>query len=78
MRVAERDGVALPAECDVPPDDYNDEYACKHRVSLTTIGGPTVLNAAAAFSPDTTTEEIATDGGGSGSEIDTCPNGYFA
>lgn len=44
--VAERDGVPIPAECECPADTYNEESACKHRVALATVGGPTVLRAA--------------------------------
>ena len=75
VRVEERDGLALPASCDCPADQHREGYACKHRVGLAIIGGPTVLNAAAAFSLNTSTpdREIATDGGSP--ETDTCPNG---
>jgi hypothetical protein len=47
--VAERDGLVVPAECECPADQYNEEYDCKHKVALATVGGPTVLNAAIAF-----------------------------
>jgi hypothetical protein len=41
-----RDGVAVPAECDCPADMYREDYDCKHKVALATIGGPTVMGAA--------------------------------
>jgi hypothetical protein len=44
--VEERDGLAVPAECECPADLYSDDYDCKHKVALATVGGPTVLNAA--------------------------------
>ena len=39
------DGVALPAECECPADQHHD-HACKHRVALASIAGPTILKAA--------------------------------
>ena len=67
-----RDGQALPAECGCPADRYSEEYACKHRVSLATIGGPTVLNAAVEYEapaqtgdsePTTAADKLRADGG---------------
>ena len=46
--VEERGEAVLPAECECPADIHQDG-ACKHRVSLATVGGPTVLNAAVDF-----------------------------
>ncbi|WP_157224583.1 SWIM zinc finger family protein [Natronococcus occultus] len=43
-----RNGRPVPVECDCPADQFSEEYACKHRVALAAIGGPTVLNAAVA------------------------------
>lgn len=82
--VEERDGVPVPAECGCPADQYNENYDCKHKVALATVGGPTVLNAALAFedptpaAPDQETETVAdhlrADGGPGEetSETDEC------
>lgn len=43
--VEDRDGVLVPAECECPADKYNEEYDCKHKVALATVGGPVVLEA---------------------------------
>ena len=68
-----QNGQALPAECGCPADRYSEEYACKHRVSLATIGGPTVLNAAVKYEvptrtgdsePTTAADRLRADGGG--------------
>lgn len=59
--VAERDGLVVPTECECPADQYNEEYDCKHKVALATVGGPTVLNAALAFDPSPT--RVKADGG---------------
>lgn len=74
VTVEESDGVIVPVECECPADQYNEEYSCKHRVAVATIGGPVVLNAAMAFDPDEPepADEIVTDGGSS--ETETCPN----
>lgn len=66
----------IPAECECPADQYNDDQACKHRVALATVGGPVVLNAAVTvesparpssqLEPDRLTtgdELLKTDGG---------------
>lgn len=47
--VEKRGGLAVPAECACPADKYNEEYDCKHKMALATVGGPTVLNAAIDF-----------------------------
>jgi len=44
--IEDRDGLHTPAECECPADKYNDEYDCKHKVALATVGGPVVLEAA--------------------------------
>ena len=44
--VEEPDGRAVPAECECKADRYNEEYDCKHKVALATIGGSVVLQAA--------------------------------
>jgi hypothetical protein len=44
--VEDRDGLLVPAECECPADKYNEEYDCKHKVALATIGGPVVLQTA--------------------------------
>lgn len=56
VTVEETDGLAFPAECECKADQYSEEYACKHRVAVAAVGGPTVLNAAARFSPLPETE----------------------
>ncbi|AAG19403.1 SWIM zinc finger family protein [Halobacterium salinarum] len=70
--VKDRDGDLIPAECECPADKYNEEYDCKHKVALATIGGPVILQAAAdcptptVDSGETTTqtlEELRADGG---------------
>jgi len=67
-----RDGLAVPVECDCPADLYNDDYDCKHKVALATVGGPTVLNAAVNYeSPaketsselETMADKLKADGG---------------
>ena len=77
-----RDGVAVPAECECPADQFTENYDCKHKVALATVGGPTVLNAALDFEPParddpertTTTETVAdklrADGGRFGEKCD--------
>lgn len=57
-----RDGLALPAECDCPADKYRDEYDCKQKVALATVGGPTVLEAAVNFE-NATPDKLKADGG---------------
>jgi len=42
-------GVIVPRECECPADRFRDDYDCKHKVSLATIGGLVVMEAAAAF-----------------------------
>lgn len=44
--VENRNGILVPAECECPADKYNEEYDCKHKVALATVGGPVVLQAA--------------------------------
>ena len=56
VTVEEIDGLAFPAKCECKADQYSEEYACKHRVAVAAVGGPTVLNAAARFSPHPETE----------------------
>ncbi|WP_049979626.1 SWIM zinc finger family protein [Halolamina rubra] len=51
--VEDRDGLLVPAECECPADKYNEEYDCKHKVALATIGGPVVLQAAVDYSTPT-------------------------
>lgn len=56
VTVEERDGLAVPAECGCPADKHREEYDCKHKVALATVGGPTVLEAALAFETPAPTE----------------------
>lgn len=61
----------MPDKCECPADQYNDEYSCKHRVAVATIGGPVVLGAAMAYTsdesgqpePTTMAHKNRTDGG---------------
>lgn len=75
--VEERDGVAVPAECGCKADRFNDDYDCKHKLALATVGGPVVLEAATRFPVESETEDpdssettaadkLAPDGGVSG------------
>ena len=43
--VEDGDGLLVPSECECPADKYNEEYDCKHKVALATVGGPVVLEA---------------------------------
>jgi hypothetical protein len=47
--IEDRDGVLVPAECECPADKYNEEYDCKHKVALATVGGPVVLEASVNY-----------------------------
>lgn len=67
-----RDRLALPAECECPADRHQEEYDCKHKVALATVGGPTVLNAAVEYEapartggakPKTAADKLRADGG---------------
>ncbi|WP_255150256.1 SWIM zinc finger family protein [Halorarius halobius] len=58
--VENRDGLAVPAECDCPADVHGDRD-CKHKVALATVGGPTVLNAAVAVETPTAETSEAPD-----------------
>jgi hypothetical protein len=64
--VEELDGVAVPVKCECKADEFQEEYACKHRVALATIGGPTVMNAAVEFEtpdPEKGADKLRADGG---------------
>ncbi|MFA1612456.1 hypothetical protein [Halobellus rubicundus] len=71
--VENRDDVLVPAECECPADMYNEEYDCKHKVALATVGGPVVLEASVNFptpraDPERTnlsplSDRLRTDGG---------------
>lgn len=89
VEVEDRNGVAVPTKCECPADQYNDDYACKHRVAAATVGGETVLEAAVTFdspapassdsSPGSRRSELKADGGTvtpKQEPEDTCPNGY--
>jgi len=65
-------GLEVPAECECPADKYSDDYDCKHKVALATVGGPTVLNAAVEYEsptketpsePETMADKLRADGG---------------
>jgi hypothetical protein len=83
-----RDGLAVPAECECPADKYGEDYDCKHKVALATVGGPTVLNAGVEYKPpvketpselETMADKLKADGGTTetmtDAELETCPNG---
>jgi hypothetical protein len=64
--VEELDDVAVPVKCECKADEFQEEYACKHRVALATIGGPTVMNAAVEFEtpdPEEEADKLRADGG---------------
>jgi hypothetical protein len=63
VTVEKQDGVLVPVECECPADQYNEDYACKHRVAVATIGGPVMLDAASAFEQPETDDRIRADGG---------------
>lgn len=90
VTVEEREGLFVPAACECPADQYNDEYDCKHKVAVASVGGPVLLGAAMAFtsadegqsgtSETKTTAELLADGGqelahADDESEDTCPNG---
>ncbi|WP_275882504.1 SWIM zinc finger family protein [Halorhabdus sp. BNX81] len=82
--IEERDGLLVPTECECPADQYNEEYDCKHKVSLATIGGPVVLQAAVDYetptvdtegtTPQTLKSKLRTDGGVLTDQPDDEPN----
>lgn len=58
--IEDRDGLPVPVECSCPADEYNEEYACKHRVACAAIAGPVVLQAALTHAtPTVDTDEGA-------------------
>lgn len=71
--IEDRDGLLTPAECECPADKYNEEYDCKHKVALGTIGGPVILEASVNFPTEsadtdhsntsTLSERLQADGG---------------
>lgn len=44
--IEDRDGLLIPAECGCKADRFREDYDCKHKVALATVGGPIVLQAA--------------------------------
>lgn len=88
VSVEERDDVVVPVACECPADEYNDDYACKHRVAAATVSGSTVLRAAikrrSAVRPSSDSnsmrsrEELKADGGATTQDSthqEACPNG---
>jgi hypothetical protein len=66
--VEENGGQPLPAACECPADEYREDYDCKHKVALATVGGSTVLNAAMEVDPakleqDSVANKPLADGG---------------
>jgi len=51
FRVEDHDRLLVPAECECPADKYNEEYDCKHKVTLATIGGPVSSNGCGVSNP---------------------------
>jgi hypothetical protein len=49
VTVEESDGRPVPTECECPADRWSEDYDCKHKVALATVGGPVVLQAAQEF-----------------------------
>jgi len=58
--IEERDGVPVPAECGCKADQYRNDYDCKHKVALATIGGLVVLQTAVEC-PTPTVDTEGTD-----------------
>lgn len=77
--VEDRNGVLVPAECECPADKYNEEYDCKHKVALATVGGPVVLEASVNYptpsgnperlNASTLSDKLRADGGIATEEI---------
>ena len=74
VTVEERDGLFVPVECECPADEFNEEYACKHRVAVATVGGPVVLGAAIAYTSDESESPLRADGGIIKAESDERPD----
>jgi hypothetical protein len=88
--VEEREGLLVPSECECKADRYNDDYDCKHKVALATVGGPVVLQAAVDLDNPAPTfsesdvdgvtiaaDKLETDGGTAtvDDDSDSCENG---
>ncbi len=58
--IEERDGVAVPAECGCKADQYREDYDCKHKVALASVGGPVVLQAAVEYAIPTVDDDETT------------------
>jgi hypothetical protein len=63
VTVEDQGGLFVPDKCECPADQYNEEYSCKHRVAVATIGGPVVLGAAMAYTSDESGKRLRADGG---------------
>lgn len=63
VTVEERNGLFLPAECECPEDQYREDYDCKHKVAVASVGGPIVLGAAMAYVSEEQKEALRADGG---------------
>jgi hypothetical protein len=82
--VEERDGLQIPAECGCKADKFREDYDCKHKVALATVGGPVVLQAAVdcptpiVDRENTTTQtlkdKLRPDGGAVTDETEDDPN----
>lgn len=59
--VEQQGDTSVPARCECPADEYNEEYDCKHKVALASKGGPVVLDAAIAYEPDGKAVTLETD-----------------
>lgn len=88
VTVNEQGSRFIPVECECPADQYNEEYDCKHKIAVASIGGPVLLGAAMAFTNEReghqeagkTAAELLTDGGQTTNQPESdssgsCPNG---
>jgi hypothetical protein len=49
VELEERAGTLVPAKCECPADKWREDYDCKHKLALATVGGPVVLDAARQY-----------------------------
>ncbi|WP_331714004.1 SWIM zinc finger family protein [Halobacterium sp. CBA1126] len=71
--IEEGAGIPVPAECGCKADQHREDYDCKHKVALASVGGPVVLQAAVEYATpaedtgETTTQtledKLRADGG---------------
>lgn len=73
VAIEDRDGVPVPTDCGCKADRFREDYDCKHKVALATVGGPVVLQAAITTptptgdaertTPETLEDRLRADGG---------------